>query len=298
MSTINFSQLRQLAVYVTVIETGSFAAAARQLNTSRSRVSEQVSQLEQVLGVRLLQRSTRQLLVTSEGEDVYRHARQLPDILKNIESVVTPSEPKGRVVITMNHDIAHKFVLPVLENFQSMYPLVNLELKLNDEASDLIADQIDLGIRIGLPKDNSLIGRIMHEESLSIYASPKYVKKNGTPKSIAQLEKCRWIVLPQLDSNNIVHLRRKNGTVELRPTQYYRCNSPLMMQEMTVQGLGISSLLPSAVKAETKSKSLLRLMPSLSSDPLTISLVYPSRQHVPQRTRVLINFLLDAKLFD
>lgn len=298
MSTINFSHLRLLAVFATVIEEKSFAAAARYLHSSRSRVSEQVSQLELILGVRLLQRTTRQLLVTREGSEVYEQARALPEILKGIESIVTPQEPRGRVVITMNHDIAHKFILPILESFQEQHPLISLDLILDDEVTDLIADQIDLGIRIGLPKDNSLIGRVMHEESLRIFVSPNYLKKFSMPRTVKQLEKCKWILLPQLEYENVLRFRSKKDTVELRPENYYRCNSPHMMQKMIEAGLGIGALLPSAIKTELDNKSLVKVMPSLCTDPLIISLVYPSRQHVPQRTRVLIDFLLNANLFE
>ncbi len=298
MSTINYSHLRLLAVFATVVECKSFAAAARRLQTSRSRVSEQVSQLESILGVRLLQRSTRQLLVTREGNDVYEQARQLHDVLNNIESIVTPTETRGRVAITMNHDIAHKIVLPVLEDFQRQYPLINLDLKLNDELSDLIAEQIDIGIRIGLPRDSSLIGRVIHEESLSIFASPEYLEKHGTPKSVKQLEKCQWILLPQLGNDNALRLRSKKSTVELHPDNYHRCNSPHMMHKMIEAGMGIGLLLPSTVKAEINKQTLVNLLPSLHTEPLIMSLVYPSRQQVPQRTRVLIDFLLSANLFE
>jgi DNA-binding transcriptional LysR family regulator len=139
MSTIGNAHLRLLSVYATVVEVKSFAEAARRLKSSRSRVSEQVSQLEVVLGVRLLQRSTRQLIVTSEGAGVYEQARRLPQLLQDIESLVASTEPSGRVAITMNHDTAHKFVLPILEEFQSLYPSIQLDLVLNDERVDIIA---------------------------------------------------------------------------------------------------------------------------------------------------------------
>lgn len=298
MSTIDFSHLRLLAVFATVVETHSFAAASRQLQSSRSRISEQVSQLETVLGVRLFQRSTRQLLITQEGRKVYEEAKQLPPILNNIESIVTPTEPHGRVTITMNHDIAHKFILPLLGKFQERYPLINLDLILDDEESDLIAEQIDLGIRIGPPKDNSLIGRVIHEESLDIFASPAYLAANDTPKTIEDLEKCHWILLPQFELDNVLRLRSENKTIEIHPKTYHRCNSPLMMQKMVAAGLGVGTLLPSMIMQEIDNQALIKIMPQISSEPLLFSLVYPSRRQVPQRTRVLIDFLLNTNIFN
>lgn len=295
---MEFAHLRLLAIFATVVETQSFAAASRHLHSSRSRISEQVSQLETAIGVRLLQRSTRQLVLTREGKRVYEKAKLLPELLKTIESIVTTTEPQGRVVITMNHDFAHKFLLPALESFQTRYPLVSLDLRLDDDKSDLIANQIDLGIRIGLPKDDSLVGRILNEERFSIFASPEYLAKHGTPKTVKQLEKCRWILLRQYDTAYNFRQHSKNETIHLQREDYYHCDSPLMMQKMVEAGLGVGALLPCMVRDEIANKSLVPLMSSLTTEPLIISLVYPSRINVPQRTRVLIDFLLEANLFE
>lgn len=297
MSTIDFSHLRLLAVFATVVEVESFAAAARRLHSSRSRISEQVAQLESTLGVRLLQRSTRQLRITREGQQVYEKARQLPDILQGVEAITMPSTPNGRVVITMNHDIAHKYVLPVLDDFRQQYPQVQLDLVLNDEKLDLIGEQIDLGIRIGIPRDDSLIARVMHEERFAIFASPSYLLQSGQPKTVRELEKHRWISLTQTSHDDVQRLSQKGKMVEIRPRDFYRCNSPLMLQQMVVEGLGIGALLPTTVCAEIERGELVQLMPSLSSEPVVFSLVYPSRRQVPLRTRVLIDYLLEAQIF-
>ena len=292
---MNFSHLRLLAVFATVVDTGSFAAAARKLNSSRSRVSEQVSQLEKVLGVRLLQRSTRQLLVTDEGNSVYAEARTLPATLNNVEGIVSTSEPHGRVAITMNHDVAHKYVLPLLEDFQNQYPLINLDLILDDDKVDLIGGAVDLGIRVGPLQDSSLVGRVLYEESFGLFASPDYLQKHGTPTTVKQLEKYRWILLSQFSSDSTLRFRHRKNPVEITPTDYYRCNSPLMMQKMVIEGLGIAALLPGLVEEELAENRLVRVLPAIKSEPLIFSLVYPSRQQIPQRTRVVIDFLLSLK---
>lgn len=297
MSTIDYSQLKLLAIYSTVVEGGSFAAAARKLDTSRSRVSEQVAALEAKLGIRLLQRSTRQLSVTPEGMQIYNEARQLPDILAAIEAIAIPAEPSGRVAMTMNHDMAHTFLLPVLGEFKAAYPKVELDLILDDSRLDLIAEQIDLGIRIGIPEDDMLIARVMHEERFSIFASPQYLKDQGKPKKIADLEKHRWVTLIQPGYSKVQRFKQGNATVEITPDDCYRCNSPFMNQAMIKAGLGLGILLPSTVKAEIEAGKLVPLMPELSSNPMVFSLVYPSRKQVPLRTRVLIDFLLEKDIF-
>ena len=297
MREIDFSHLRLLAIFATVIETGTFAATARKLNTSRSRISEQVSQLESDLGVRLLQRSTRQLNITSEGQEVYQQARQLPDILQQIEAITTPPEPSGRVAITMNHDIAHKYVLPVLHDFKQQYPQVKLDLILDDTRLDLISEQIDLAIRIGFPRDETIIARKMHQERFSLFASPDFIDKYGEPKSITECEQLPWVLLQQTNQGDVQTMRRRNETIEIKPQDFFRCNSPLAMQQMVVQGLGMGALLPSTVKQQIEAGQLIAIMPTLSSDPLTFSLVYPSRRQIPLRTRVVIDYLLAANIF-
>ena len=298
MSTINPGHLRLLAVYATVVECGSFAGAARRLNTSRSRVSEQVASLEADLGIRLLQRSTRKLKITPEGDGVYQQAAKLNDLLAAVESAATQDQPSGRVSITMNHDIAHLYFLPVIEKFRTRYPEVQLDIILDDARLDLIEEQIDLAIRIGYPRDDSVVARMLHEERFALYASPDYLEKNGTPTSLESLKHHSWVLFTQVTKRATQQLRYQGEIVEIRPEDYYRCNSPLLGQQMLIKGLGLGVLLPSTVRDEVKEGRLVQLMPEISSDPLIFSLVYPSRRQMPLRIRVLIDFLIDERIFD
>lgn len=197
----------------------------------------------------------------------------------------------------MSHDIGHKYFLPIMAAFQSAYPKIQLDLTLNDAPVDIITEQIDLAIRIGFSKDNSLIGRALHEDRIQMFASPAYLEKVGIPKSIKDIESCTWITLAQQGFGDIQRFRQKDEAVEIRPLQFHRCNSPLMMQEMALAGIGVAPLLPSVIKEELQSKRLVRLLPKIESEPLVFSLVYPSRHQVPQRTRVLIDYILSSGLF-
>ncbi len=297
MSTIKFNHLHLLAIFSTVVDAGSFAAAARKLMSSRSRISEQVAALESDLGVRLLQRSTRQLTITDEGKQVYEQAIKLSAILQKVESITTPAVPSGRVTITMPHDIAHRFVLPALAGFRKRYPEIQLDMMPNDTRLNLIGEQIDLAIRIGIPKDESLIARVMHEERIGVFASPSYLKQVGGVKTLKSLEKCHWILFSQLQHSSVQHMRHNNKLVEIKPKSFYRCDSPLLIQQMVIQGLGVGSMIPNTVEQEVKEGRLVQLMPSLTSEPMVFALVYPSRHQVPPRTRALIDYLLETKIF-
>lgn len=297
MSTIEVAHLRHLAIFVQVVENGSFAGAARHLHSSRSRVSEQVAQLEQVLGVRLLQRSTRQLTLTVEGQSVYEQARALPSILQSVEAVVSSPEPQGRVVLTVNHDVAHKLLLPLLPKFYRRYPLVKLDLLLDDDKLDLIQERVDLGIRVGIPSDDSLVARVMHEESFLLYASPEYLALKGKPTTVRDLENHHWIALSQYGRNGLPQFRQRGKLLELQPKEYTFSSSPFMLQQMVVAGLGIGAMFDTTVRLELERGELVPIMPSISSEPQVFYLIYPSRRQVPLRTRVLIDFLLEERLF-
>lgn len=297
MSTINVSHLRHLAVFAQVVDSGSFAAAARALSSSRSRVSEQVSQLEQALQVRLLQRSTRQLELTTEGELVYAQAEALPDILQRVEAVVCSPEPRGRVALTLNHDIAHKHVLPLLGVFNQRYPHVKIDLVLDDDKIDLIHEKIDLAIRVGIPRDDSLIARVMYEECFSIYASPEYLEKNGHPKTVRELSAHHWITLSQIHSNGLHRFWQKGKAIEVQPQNYSLCNSPLLLQQMVIRGLGIGVMFEATVRPELERGELIHLLPTVASEPAVFYLLYPSRRQLPLRTRVVVDFLMESNIF-
>ncbi|EAQ65316.1 hypothetical transcriptional regulator [Marinomonas sp. MED121] len=286
-----------MAIFVTVVEAGSFAAAARKLNSSRSRVSEQVAQLEAAAGMRLLHRSTRQLALTSEGEKVYAKAKILPELIHEIEAVASPAEPSGRVAISTTHDIAIKHLIPVLNEFQRRYPKVQVDLIISDQKLDLIAEQIDIAIRIGLPNDDSLIGRVMYEERSALYASPAYLKEHGRPKTLGELAQHKWVVISQMSQNGEQSLIYQGKPVHINPAYYQLTNSPLVAQSLTLAGHGISTLLPVTVKDECKAGLLVPIGLGVSAFSAVFTLVYPSRKQVPARTRVLIDYLLEVRMF-
>ncbi len=294
---MDFANLKLLAVFATVVENGSFAAAARALNSSRSRISETVAQLEAALGVRLLQRSTRKLSLTQEGERVFAEACKLSQILHDTEAAISPPMPSGRVTLTLGHDIAHSVLLPVLADFYQAYPQIQLDLLIDDHKRDLIAEQIDLALRIGIPKDDSLIARVLHKEQVIVFASPSYLAKVGEPQNLSQLAACNWISLKQASADNVQRFLQQGQLVEITPNTVIRCNSPLMVKKMVQAGLGVGALLPTTIRDELKKGELVQIMPSLTSDPIIFALLYPSRRQLPLRTRVVIDYLLAAKLF-
>ena len=298
MSTIGVQHLKGLALFSSVVDEGSFAAAARLHNTSRSRMSEQITQLEADLGVRLLQRSTRKLSLTEEGRRVYAKASQLSRVLEETSEIASQQQPSGRVSITTTHDVGVAQLLPALASFRKLHKDVELDVILSDQRLDLIAEGIDLGLRVGLPRDDSLIGRVLYEDRFGLYASPDYLSRLGTPAKQGDLAAHRWICLSYVSPGGVNRLYQDEDMVTVQARHFEMCNSPLMTIRMAVAGMGIAQLFPSTVREEVATGQLVRLMPELAGSPMIFSLVYPSRKQMPKRTRALIDHLLKARLFE
>ncbi|WP_316863485.1 LysR family transcriptional regulator [uncultured Cohaesibacter sp.] len=298
MSTIGFQHFRPLAVFVCVVNEGSFAGAARYLGTSRSRVSEQVTQLEADLGIRLLQRSTRKLSLTEEGRQVYDRVRTLPRLLEEAVEIATQEKPAGRVSITATQDVGVTHLPPALLSFRKRYPEVQLDIILSDERLDLIAEGIDLGIRIGLPRDDSLIARVLYEDSFRLFASPDYVERHGMPSDEKDLLVHQWVCLSKISPGGISRLYSEGEMVSIHARHYELCNSPQMVISMALAGMGLAQLFPSTVRAEVAAGRLVPVLPHLQGENMIFSLVYPSRKHMPLRIRALIDHLLAYRLFD
>lgn len=297
MSTNDLSHLKLLAIFAQVVEQGSFAAAARKLHSSRSRISEQVSTLETSLGVRLLQRSTRRLKLTREGEDIFQEAKSLQQVLQRVDAIVTPEYPSGRVSLTLNHDIAHRFVMPLLPDLKTRYSDIQLDLRLDDKPQDLIDESIDLAIRIGFPKDSDLVARVLHEEAFGIFASPEFVAAFPVTDSVDVLSNYPWVLLAQTSRDGVLHLKQDEEHVRVAPYKFDLVDSPHLLQKMTLAGLGLALLLPTTVQQEVAQGKLVRVLPQVQSEPLVFSLIYPSRKHIPARTRAVIDFLMQANMF-
>lgn len=293
MSIENIKLLRALAVFALVVESGSFAAAAKKLATSRSRASETVANLEKELGIRLLNRSTRTLTLTTEGKSVYQHASQLQQVLESVEADTSQHMMRGSISLTCTQDIGVKQLASHLADFEKLYPDVSIELQLSDEPLDLIAAEIDLAIRGGIPKDSSLVGRRLFEERLQIFSSPEYLHRCGTPDSVKSLSKHRWVLLTQLSDRKTVELERGEQTLKVTPEFVHLCNAPLMMQKMLSCGMGMGVLLPSTVTEEVSKGDLVPVLPEWGGGVLTFLLMYPSRKHLPLRMRCLVDFLLE-----
>ena len=228
---------------------------------------------------------------------MYEQAKQLGSIMEGVDEITGQLIPKGRVSITTTNDIGVGFLLPVLQTYQKEYPEVELDIILSDDKLDLISEGIDLSIRVGIPKDDTLIARMLYEDRFGLYATPEYLAEHGTPTSIADLDLHKWVVLKQSIKKAAFTFYENNELKLLKPKLPIVSNSTLMMQAMISSGMGIGAILPSTMPKEIERGDLVQILPELSGHPIVLALVYPSRRQVPLRVRSLIDHILKARIF-
>lgn len=289
----NFPQLKRFCIFATVVEQGSFASAAKLLGMSRPAVSDQVALLEKHLEMRLLQRSTRKLSLTLDGEKLYPYAANINNVYFKAVEALESSSLEGRVRITTTVDFATQWLTPKLIKFADLYPDICIDLLTDDGKSDLISDQIDLAIRIGTNIDDGLIARPLFKEKLKIYAAPTYLAKHPKIVRIQQTSQHRWIVMPVLYPNSQVELWKESQSVFIKPRQVWKCISPTVMVNQIQSGLGIGMAFPTLVEPLVSQNKLKEVLPSWHGEEMTFSLVYTSRRHTPKRVEVLKEFLLN-----
>ncbi len=189
MARPDINRSGELEVFVRVIETGGFSAAARTLDMTPSAVSKLVARLEQRLGTRLLQRSTRQLQLTPEGCAFYeRGLRVLADLEEAERCASAHAEPRGRLRVNSNVPFGQHFLLPLLPAFLARNPQVGVDLTLNDEVIDLLEQRTDVAVRAGPLKSSSLVARRLGATRMMIVAAPAYLQRHGMPRNADELQ--------------------------------------------------------------------------------------------------------------
>lgn len=291
MDTPDLLQLKRLAIFATVVEQGSFAKAAALLQMSRSSVSEQVALLEQALKVRLLQRTTRQLTLTLEGKQVYPQAAQINGAMRSVKELVNQEQARGRVRITTTTDLALEWLNPKLQQFRTLYPEIYFDLVLVDRELDLVAEQIDLAIRIGYLRDDSLVVRPLFQDKTHIIVGASYPHTLANI-TVETLQQQSWVLLKQLHPYNQVTLQSQGQLLSFVPESFHSCDSPLVQRDMIQRGWGIGLHLPTTIQSELAQGTLEVVVPEWYGDEMNFCIVYPSRRQLPLRVRHLLDYLL------
>jgi len=285
-----------LNIFVKVVETGGFSAAARALGLSKSQVSKQVSRLEDRLGVRLLQRTTRKMSLTEEGGAFYDRARQILDDIIDAEDAVThlSATPKGTLRISMPTIFGNRHLMPLLPEFMKLYPDLKIETDLNDRVVDVVNDQFDLAVRITVLPDLSLIAKKLAPVRMVVCASPDYWAKNGTPGTPEDLKDHQCLLYTNLTTRNEWHFHEKGGRhMRIKINGGFRSNNDDSLRAAALAGLGVFYGPAYVLSEDICSNRLEPVLADYVKQDLNMYIVYPNKQYLSSKVRAFVDFLTE-----
>ncbi|RUQ16246.1 LysR family transcriptional regulator [Aeromonas dhakensis] len=281
-----------MGLFATVVEQGSFTGAAELLGMPKSSVSQKISRLESQLGVRLLQRTTRRLSLTPQGEIYVEQCRALLALARsaNLAMARLRAAPAGRVRITAPEATGTLLLGRILAEFRALYPEVVLELTLCDEQLDLVGEGYDLALRAAPLKDSSLICRRIGQVPRHLVAAPAYLAAHGMPQQLSELGRYACLVHTSLP----VWPLQEGGW---RPQGACISNSLLALRELAINEGGIALLPHHVCEGDLASGRLQRVLPELAVPPNPFYLIYPSREHLAPALRSLMDFVAERLPF-
>ena len=291
-------KLNAISVFCKVIETQSFTQAANQQNISVAMASKLVSQLEEHLKTRLLQRTTRKIVPTEAGMLYYQRCQAILLDLSEADSSISnmATSLQGNLLISVPRDFGLLYISPNLPKFIELHPNLHVEIEFEDKRVDLVAEGYDLALRIGYMQDSSLVARKISSSPMHFVASPSYLESRGTPITPDDLEYHQGLLYKS--SLNQVHWQstKANQIQRYKIQSKVVSNNGMALLEMTKAGLGISNSPSFFVKEALASGELVEILSEYKQKPLDIYVVYPNRRHLPAKVRAFIEFLASLGL--
>ncbi|MNZ39503.1 HTH-type transcriptional regulator DmlR [compost metagenome] len=278
-------------IFTRVVEYHSFTQAAQSLGMQKSTVSRRIVLLEERLGVRLLNRTTRKLRLTEVGQAYYDRCRQIMLDFAEAEQAVMQLQqaPSGLLRITSPIEFGQIYLAGVLGDFMRLYPQITAEVELTSRTVDPLEEGVDIAITVGQPEDSTLIARRLLLSNRCLCASPEYIRQHGRPERVEDLERHRAVLLSQ-DSQRYWPL--SSGSV---PCQWVlSCNNITFAREAVLAGAGIAALPELIVDAWIKAGRLVRLLPEVQLPAGEIYAVYPSRRFQALKVKAFLDFVIQC----
>ncbi|MFM0738787.1 LysR substrate-binding domain-containing protein [Paraburkholderia xenovorans] len=290
-------RLRGVAEFVDVVDAGSFAAAGERLGVTRSAIAKIVARLEQRLGVRLLQRTTRHLSLTDEGQAYYDQCRRVVAELGAAEAALDAGrrEPSGRLRLTAPVLFGRQCVAPVMQRLIERHPLLDVEMSFSDRVADLVEDGFDIAVRIGpLPDHATLIGRRLGVQRMGICASPDWLERHGRPAGIDELTGRVGIAYGRGGQSAAWRVLGADGEVhEVRIAARLRYDDLQAIADAAAAGLGLAWLPCWLMAPYLRDGRLSLVLDSNSVLGSEVHLVRPQSRHMSSKLRVAIDALVD-----
>jgi DNA-binding transcriptional LysR family regulator len=292
-------QLLAIRTFVRIAESGTFAKAADQLNMPRSTVSKLIADLEDHLGTKLIQRTTRTATVTPEGADYYERATRLIGELQEMDAAArrTRAQPKGRLRVDIGSSLANLILIPALPDFRKRYPDIEVYLGVSDRPVDLIGDGVDCVIRGGALADTSLIARRICELDYVTCAAAAYVEAHGTPAHPLDIERSHCVLsyFSSLTGKPFpLFFHRGDDVLEIDARSMVAVNESTAHMTSLLAGLGISQTFRFAAQPLIDHGSLITLLEDWSRPPHPLHVLYPPNRHLNAKLRVFVDWVAEV----
>jgi len=289
-------RLTGMAVFATVVEAGSFTAAAGKLGQSKSAVSKAVTRLEDRLGARLLNRTTRQLSLTEMGRAYYERAARVVAEAEEAELAVTrlQTAPRGTLRVNAPFTFGNRHLGPALPDFANRYPELTIDLTLNDRRVDVVEEGYDLVIRVGQLQDSALIARRITQSHRALCASPAYWDRAGRPSRVEELSDHACLIYSYVYDATAWRFERTDGsTIAVPVSGPLHANNGDLILHAAIAGLGIARL-PAFICGEALADGRLEEATCDIRPPTDgIHALYPANRHLSAKVRAFVDFLVE-----
>lgn len=283
-----------MQVFVEVATAGSFSAAADKLDMSRAMVTRYVGALEQWLGARLLQRTTRSVTLTDAGEHCLRRSQQMLALMEDVEQETSSQGGalRGQLRITCSMSFAYAQMAAAVVDFLKLHPQLKIDLNASEGALNLVEARIDLAIRISAEPDPALIGRVLAPCSSVLVAAPAYLAHQGVPQSPADLAAHRCLSYANF-GKSVWMLSRGAEQVEVGVSSHFSANEATALLRAALAGGGLALQPTYLANPHLADGSLQRVLPDWALPDMAIYALYTSRRHLSPAVRALLDFLVD-----
>jgi DNA-binding transcriptional LysR family regulator len=283
--------LNEILVFARVVEKGSFTAAAAELDMPKSTVSRKVSELEERLNARLLQRTTRKLSLTDVGRTYYDYCARIVAEVEDAELAVSSLQdtPRGLLRVTSGPNSA--FLAPIITDYLKQHPEVSLDLVCTTRAVDLVEERFDLGIRAGTLPDSTLIARSLGRVSWWLVAAPAYLKKRGRPRSPGDLAKHDCLFFGPALGEVGPQLEKDGDVVRLTVSPRMTVTEMDILHAVAKTGLGIALLPAFQCVEDLRTRRLERVLRGWDAPSVPLQAVYPSTRHLSPKVKTFVEHL-------
>ncbi|MEW6690007.1 MAG: LysR family transcriptional regulator [Pseudomonadota bacterium] len=295
------ASLELIASFASAARHASFASAARELGVSPSAVAKNVARLESQMGVRLFHRTTRQVSLSPDGEDLFTRCQRILEEVESLEAAATGARSglRGTLRIDMPIVYGRQVVLPVLAMLGARHPELKIDARFSDQFVDIIKEGLDAAVRIGPLADSRLVGRMFDQQVIWTCASSAYLKRHGKPESPDELQAhtCLLFRMPSSGRDRPWQFRHGKRDYAVVPESKVRLGDGEALVQAAAAGLGLIQVPSYMAEHEVKRGRLVQILQDYRPAPLSISLVYPSHRHVPSRVRALADALAERRGF-